>query len=160
MQIQHHRVATFHYRLTDSEGVAISDSYGAEPITYLHGGGSLVPGLAAGLAGHRAGERLSFSVPPERAYGLHRDLAPERVPIKRLLLHAKPQVGALVTFRHDTGTRQGVVVKVGRYMIDIDPNHPLAGRTLQFEIEILDVREATPEEREHGHAHPPGSTAC
>jgi FKBP-type peptidyl-prolyl cis-trans isomerase SlyD len=82
------------------------------------------------------------------------------VPIKRLLLHAKPQVGALVTFRHDTGTRQGVVVKVGRYMIDIDPNHPLAGRTLQFEIEILDVREATPEEREHGHAHPPGSTAC
>lgn len=155
MQVDKDRVVTFHYRLKNDDGEELGHS-GETPVVYLHGHGTLVPGLEAGLVGHAAGEKLAFSVPPDRAYGPHADLPPQRVPIKRLLGKGRPGPGDVVAYRADDGTRQATVVKVGRFNVDVDPNHPLAGLTLHFEIELVDVREATAEELAHGHAHGPG----
>ncbi len=158
MQVEHNRVVSFRYRLRDDDGNELGQS-GEVPVTYLHGHGSLVPGLEAGLLGHAGGERLEFSVPPEQAYGPHQKLPPLRVPLKRVLGRSRPKVGDVVAFQAEDGTRQATVLKVGKFNVDVDPNHPLAGRTLHFEIELLEVREATAEELAHGHAHGPGGHA-
>tara|TARA_B110001469_G_C9451304_1_gene227944 strand:- start:400 stop:630 length:231 start_codon:yes stop_codon:yes gene_type:complete len=65
----------------------------------------------------------------------------------------KPKVGMAVSIQTDGGIRQGVVIKIGKFNVDLDTNHPLAGKTVIFDIEIVDVREATQEEIDHGHAH-------
>jgi FKBP-type peptidyl-prolyl cis-trans isomerase SlyD len=155
MKIDKDSVVSFHYRLRDDDGNELGHS-GEAPVTYLHGHGSLVPGLEAGLLGHAGGEQLQFSVPPEQAYGPHLNLPPERVPLKRLLGRKRPRPGDVVAYQAGDGTRQATVIKVGKFNVDVDPNHPLAGRTLHFEIELLEVRAATPEELAHGHAHGPG----
>jgi len=155
MQVEKNRVVSFHYRLRDGDGNELGHS-GDQPVTYLHGHGSLIPGLEAGLLGHAAGAHVELEVAPEQAYGPHLNLPPERVPLKRLLGRAKPKPGDVVAYQADDGTRQATVLKVGKFNVDVDPNHPLAGRTLHFEVELLEVREATPEELAHGHAHGPG----
>lgn len=155
MQVDNNRVVSFHYLLRDDDGNELGHS-GEVPVTYLHGHGNLVPGLETGLLGHEDGERLEFSVPPEQGYGAHQNLPSQRVPIKRLLGGKRPQPGDVVAYQADDGTRQATVIKVGKFNVDVDPNHPLAGATLHFEIEILEVREATAEELAHGHAHGPG----
>ncbi len=156
MKAEKDTVVSFHYRLSDSGGVALGDSGDHEPVTYLHGHGNLVPGLESGLRGRETGDTFTVTVPPEQGYGLHRDLPTQRVPIKRLLGSKRPRPGDVVAIQADDGTRQMTVVKVGKFNVDVDPNHPLAGRTLQFEVELLDVRDATAEELTHGHAHGPG----
>jgi FKBP-type peptidyl-prolyl cis-trans isomerase SlyD len=156
MKIKKDAVVSFRYRLSDSDGVALGDSGDHEPVTYLHGHGSLVPGLEAGLLGLEAGASTTVTVPPEQGYGPRRDLATQRIPIKRLLGSKRPRPGDVVAIQADDGTRQMTVVKVGKFNVDVDPNHPLAGRTLQFEVELLEVRDATAEELAHGHAHGPG----
>ena len=155
MLVEKNKVVSFHYRLRDAEGQELGHS-GDTPVTYLHGHGSLIPGLEAGLLGHGAGEHLELSVPPEQAYGPHLDLPSERVPLKRLLGKKRPQPGDVVAYQADDGTRQATVLKVGKFNVDVDPNHPLAGHTLRFEVDLLEVRDATPEELAHGHAHGPG----
>jgi FKBP-type peptidyl-prolyl cis-trans isomerase SlyD len=155
MQVDKNRVVSFHYHLRDEDGNELGHS-GEVPVTYLHGHGSLVPGLEAGLLGHAGGEKLQFSVTPEEAYGPRLDLPSERIPLKRLLGTKRPRPGDVVAYQADDGTRQATVIKVGKFNVDLDPNHPLAGRTLHFEIELLEVREATAEELAHGHAHGPG----
>ncbi len=155
MQVENNRVVSFHYLLRDDDGNELGRS-GEVPVTYLHGHGSLVPGLEAGLLGHEGGEQLQFSVPPEEAYGPHQDLPSLRVPLKRLLGKKRLSPGDVVAYQADDGTRQATVIKVGKFNVDVDPNHPLAGATLHFEVEILEVREATAEELAHGHAHGPG----
>jgi len=156
VQIDKDKVVSFHYRLSDADGTALGGSGDHEPVTYLHGYGNLVPGLEAGLLGKQAGEAAAITVLPELGYGPRRDLAAQRVPIKRLLGSKRPRAGDVVAIQADDGTRQATVLKVGKFNVDIDPNHPLAGRTLHFEVTVLDVRDATAEELAHGHAHGPG----
>jgi FKBP-type peptidyl-prolyl cis-trans isomerase SlyD len=155
VQVARDKVVSFHYRLRDDDGNELGHS-GEVPVTYLHGHGNLVPGLEAGLLDHAAGEKLAFNVPPEQAYGPHRNLPPERVPLKRLLGGGRPTPGDVVTYQADDGTRQATVLKVGKFNVDIDPNHPLAGLTLHFDVDLVEVRDATAEELAHGHAHGPG----
>ena len=156
MKVDKDKVVSFRYRLRDADGGALGDSGDGDPVTYLHGHGNLVPGLEAGLLGLEAGTATTVTVPPEQGYGPRLDLAPSRVPIKRLLGAKRPRPGDVVAYRADDGTRQATVLKVGKFNVDVDPNHPLAGHTLQFEVELLEVREATAEELAHGHAHGPG----
>ncbi len=158
MQIENDRVVRFHYVLRDGTGKALENSVGGEPMAYLHGRGNLIPGLERQLAGRAAGERVTAVVPPEEGYGLRNDAAVQRIPMKAVMDRGagKLKPGQLIHVSTEHGPRPVRVVKAGMFMVDVDSNHPLAGETLTFEVEIVEVREATEEERAHGHVHGAG----
>ena len=157
MQISKNKVVTFHYRLQDEGGNEMENSHGGDPVAYLHGHGSIVRGLEKGMDGKNADDVFSVSVKPEYGYGLRNEDAKQRVPLKHLVgdkkQNAKLKPGALVSINTEDGPKQVVVVKAGKFNVDVDTNHPLAGQTLIFDIEIQSVRDASEEEISHGHAH-------
>jgi FKBP-type peptidyl-prolyl cis-trans isomerase SlyD len=149
-------VVSFHYKLRDAEGAFNESSDGANPVVYLHGRNQIVPGLESEMAGKKSGDKFTATVAPELAYGRRDDKAVQRVPIKHLASRGPFVEGQMVVVNTREGGRQARVVKVGHFNVDLDLNHPLAGKTLTFEIEIVEVRAATAEELAHGHAHGPG----
>lgn len=155
MKIEDDKVVTFHYRLQDSDGSFTESSEGKNPVTYMHGRGNIVRGLEKELRGRGSGEKLTVTVAPEEAYGLHDPDAVQRVPVKHLAARGKLVAGQMVPVNTNAGIRYALVLKVGHFNVDLDFNHPLAGRTLVFDIDIIGVRDATAEELEHGHAHGP-----
>jgi FKBP-type peptidyl-prolyl cis-trans isomerase SlyD len=156
MQIEANKVVVFHYRLTDSEGSFAESSEGDEPFAYLHGHGQIVPGLESEMSGKRAGDAFQARIEPAQAYGERDPAATQRIPIKHLVRPGRLEPGQIVNVQTNEGERQVVVLKVGRFNVDVDLNHPLAGKTLIFDIEIVAVRDASDEEIEHGHVHGPG----
>lgn len=156
MTIEPDTVVQFHYRLQQADGPELESSHGGEPMAYLHGHGGMLPAVEKALAGHAEGDHVSLTLPPEQAYGLRRENAQQRVPIKHLATKTRPRPGMAVKIKTPQGPRDVQVVKVGRYTVDVDTNHPFAGMTLQFELDIVALRKATDEERAHGHAHGPG----
>jgi FKBP-type peptidyl-prolyl cis-trans isomerase SlyD len=153
MEIATNKVVTFHYKVTDEEGAFSETTEGGDPVKYLHGRGNIVPGLENEMRGKRAGDEFHISVPPEEAYGFRDPDAVQRVPIKHLVRPGRLAAGKVVAVNTDRGARQATVLKVGRFTVDVDFNHPLAGRTLVFDVKVLDVRDATEEEIAHGHVH-------
>lgn len=156
MEIANNTVVSFHYTLEEVDGDYKEDSNGGDPILYLHGHRGILPGLEDAMKGHVAGDKLSVLVKPESGYGLRKENSVQRVPVKHLIGRKKPKLGEVVTLNVKTGKVNATVVKVGRHNVDVDTNHPLAGKELKFEIEVVDVREATMEEVSHRHAHGPG----
>lgn len=158
MQIENNKVVLFHYDLDEVDGNRIESSREGEPMAYLHGYPGILEALQEDLAGKQAGESAVVQVPPERAYGLRRDGAEFRVPIKHVNDGKKRryQVGEVVSVHTRDGRRTASIVKVGKFNLDVDTNHPMAGKHLIFSIDIVDVREASEEELAHGHAHGPG----
>jgi len=156
MLIADKKVASFHYTLSNGEGEQIESSRERQPMTYLHGARNIIPGLEKALAGKAAGDQFRVTIPPADAYGEHRSDQTQRIPAKhfRDAKHLKP--GRMVSIQTRRGPVQATVVKVGRFNIDVDANHPLAGQTLTFDVEVTDVRDATAEEISHGHVHGPG----
>lgn len=156
MQIEQDSVASFHYTLKDADGFTLEDSREGDPIIYLHGHGNILPALEAQLAGRAAGDRVVTTLAPEDAYGKRIESSEQRIPIKHVRSGGKLAPGMRVTIETNQGMRQVTVVKVGKFNVDVDTNHPLAGKTLTFEIDLLEVRSASEEELSHGHAHAPG----
>ena len=156
MKIDKNTVASFHYDLADAAGNRIESSRSGQPLAVLHGAGNVIPGVEAALAGREAGERFSVTVPPEQGYGERREGLIQRVPKKYFRDAQRLRVGDTTMLSTRDGQRVVTVAKVGQSVIDVDLNHPMAGRTLVFDIDVVAVREATPEEIEHGHAHEPG----
>ncbi len=156
MQIASGTVASFHYTLRAEDGAEIENSRNGEPVVYLHGHGNILPALEQQLAGHAAGDTLSVTLEPEQAYGVRRADSIQRVPLKHLHAPGRLRPGMVVAVETEHGARQVTVLKVGKFNADVDTNHPLAGRTLCFEIEVLEVRAASEEEIAHGHAHGAG----
>lgn len=150
------KVVSFHYKLKDADGTINESSQGGSPVVYLHGRDAIVPGLETQLEGKKSGEKFTATVPPEQGYGERNEAAVQRVPLKHLATKGPIQEGQMVVVNTREGGRQARVLKVGHFNVDLDLNHPLAGKTLTFEIEIVDVRDATQEELTHGHAHGPG----
>jgi FKBP-type peptidyl-prolyl cis-trans isomerase SlyD len=157
MEIKHNTVVRFHYRLRDeATGDEIENSHDGEPNTYLHGRRALTPALEAAMTGKEIGDVFSLTLSPEDGFGVREEGRQQRVPIKHLMGKVKPKVGMAVSIQTESGPRQAVVIKVGKFNVDLDTNHPLAGKTVTFDIEVTEVREATEEEIEHGHAHGAG----
>jgi FKBP-type peptidyl-prolyl cis-trans isomerase SlyD len=160
MQISDNSVVQFHYTLTDvSNGgsTEIESSNGSHPLLYLHGHQQMLPALEQALAGKAAGDKLDITLTPEQAYGERDENAIQSVQVKHLLGGKKkwqPGMTAMVQTEH--GQRQVTIVKAGMFKVDVDTNHPLAGKTLHFAIEVVSVRAATEEEIAHGHAHGEG----
>lgn len=150
------KVVSFHYKLRDAEGTFNESSDGMSPVVYMHGRNNIVPGLESQLQGKKSGDKFTATVAPEQAYGPRNESAVQRVPVKHLATRGPYSVGQMVVVNTQEGGRQARVVKVGHFNVDLDLNHPLAGKTLTFEIDVVDVRDATEEERAHGHAHGPG----
>ena len=155
MTIGDKSVVSFHYKLSDDTGTFNESSDAENPVVYLHGSNNIVPGLEKELAGKKSGDKLTATVTPEEGYGQRNENAVQRVPLKHLATRGPIEPGQMVVVNTREGGRQARVLKVGHFNVDLDLNHPLAGRTLTFDIEIVEVRAATEQELEHGHAHGP-----
>ncbi len=153
MTIANNTVVSFHYRLSEG-GNEMENSYDANPVLALIGHGNLIPGLESALIGKAQGEKFDVSVAPEDGYGQRVEKDPLRVPIKHLINAPKKiKKGQAVFINTQEGQRSAIVVKVGKFNVDVDTNHPFAGKTLDFAIEVVEVRDATQEEIQHRHAH-------
>jgi FKBP-type peptidyl-prolyl cis-trans isomerase SlyD len=148
-------VVTFHYKLSDAEGSVTESSEPASPVVYMHGHNNIVPGLETEMTGKKSGDKFTATVAPDKGYGERNPNAIQRVPVKHLATKGPYAAGQMVAVQTRDGLRQAQVVKVGHFNVDLDLNHPLAGKTLTFEIEVVGVRDATAEELAHGHAHGP-----
>jgi FKBP-type peptidyl-prolyl cis-trans isomerase SlyD len=154
MKIEAGQVVAMDYKVLDEAGGVLEHNALGEPMVYLHGHRNILPALEAALGGKVEGERVSVTLTPEQAYGPRQEGAVDRVPIKYLVKPPKRiQPGSLVRVNTKDGARDAMVVKVGRFNVDLDSNHPYAGRTLTFELEIQVVRAATADELSHGHSH-------
>lgn len=154
MEIANDKVVIIDYTLTDDHGNVIDTSEGRGALAYLHGAGNIVPGLENALAGKTAGDEMAVAVAPEEGYGrrddsrtqaIPRDMFPTDEPLEPgMRFHAQsPEGGMLIV----------TVVSVDGDNVIVDGNHPLAGMTLNFNVKVVDVRDATAEELEHGHVH-------
>ena len=150
------KVISFHYTLKNTDGEQMESSREKDPMTYLHGANNIISGLEKAMEGHAVSDEFSVTVPPEEAYGVRNENNVQRVGLKRLKGIGKVSVGQVLNLQTDKGQVQVTVLKVGRFNIDVDGNHPLAGRELTFDVEITDIREASAEELEHRHVHGPG----
>ncbi|HEX4938189.1 MAG TPA: peptidylprolyl isomerase [Candidatus Kapabacteria bacterium] len=153
MNISKDKVVQFHYTLKNDKGEEIESTIGKDPMAYLHGHGNIIPGLESALEGKAAGDRFTITIEPKDGYGERQDVEWQRIPLKHLQGARKWKPGMMAFVETEQGYRQVTVMKVGKFNADVDVNHPLAGKTLTFDIEVLDLRDATDDEKSHGHAH-------
>ena len=157
MQIAENKVVFIHYTLTNQAGEVLDSSHGrGEPLGYLHGHGNIIPGLENALSGKAAGDKLDVTVEPAEGYGDRHDQLIQQVP--REAFQGVDELQPGMQFQADTGMgpRMFTITKVEGDDVTVDGNHPLAGETLSFEVEVTDVRDASNEELEHGHVHGEG----
>jgi FKBP-type peptidyl-prolyl cis-trans isomerase SlyD len=155
MKIAKDTVVTIDYTLTDEQGMVMDSSVGQEPLTYLHGAGNLIPGLEAQLEGKSKGDEVKISVPPAEAYGEWDERKVLTVAREQFSGVDKLEVGMQFTAGGAQGEYFVTVTKIDGDRVTVDANHPLAGKTLNFDVRVLDVRSATPDELSHGHVHGP-----
>ncbi|MDD4914382.1 MAG: peptidylprolyl isomerase [Methylococcales bacterium] len=155
MQITDKTAVSIHYTLTDNGGEQLDSSIGAEPLVYLHGAGNIIPGLENALTGRRIGEKLNVTIAPEQAYGVI-DENMTQVVSRKMFEGMDIEIG--MQFHADVSHGSGVITiaEINGDDITIDGNHPLAGVTLNFDVEVVDVRPATDDELAHGHVHGSG----
>jgi FKBP-type peptidyl-prolyl cis-trans isomerase SlyD len=153
MQIAKDKVVTIDYTLTDGQGTVLDSSQGGEPLSYIQGAGSIIPGLEAALEGKSIGEALQVTIAPDQAYGERDESLMQTV--SRGLFEGADQVEVGMRFRVQSDSELQVITVVGVEgdTVTIDGNHPLAGVTLNFDVTIRGVRDATGEELSHGHVH-------
>jgi FKBP-type peptidyl-prolyl cis-trans isomerase SlyD len=156
MQVTTNAVVSIHYKLTNSSGEVLDSSEGREPLAYLHGRGNIIPGLEKELEGKETGSKLSVTVPPEEAYGIHDESLIRQVSRDAFKGIDDLQAGMQFQSQSEKGIEVFTVTKIDGDQITIDGNHSLAGMTLSFDVEIMEIRAATEEEITHGHVHGPG----
>ncbi|MFC7520725.1 peptidylprolyl isomerase [Xanthomonas populi] len=149
MEISQGRVATIQYTLSDDTGQVLDRSTPDTPLSYLHGAGNIVPCLEQALDGKRLGETLTADVAPEQGYGPRHAQLIQQVP--RDAFPTDIEVVPGVQFEARTQQVLVTVTDVGADHVTVDGNHPLAGQTLHFAVEVIEVREATTEELNEGH---------
>ena len=153
MEITADRVVTIHYTLKNDGGVVIDSSDGGEPLAYIQGHGNLVVGLEKALEGKRDGDTLAVVIEPADGYGRRDEALIKRLPKRALQGSGEIKKGMQFQARTEDGMRLFTVTAVVGDMVTLDGNHPLADQTLNFDVEVVTVREATGEELEHGHVH-------
>lgn len=155
MKIEKNSVVRFHYSVSEPGQPPVESSRDREPLAILVGHGNIIPGLEAAMMDKAEGDKFDVTVAPEEAYGERRENFVQRVP-KKHFRNARLKPGQQVVLDTSMGPRAVTVVKVGATVVDVDLNHPMAGKTLQFEVEIVGVRAAEQAEIDHGHVHGDG----
>lgn len=152
MNIRKDTVVEFHYTMKEADKV-VETSKESDPVVMLHGHNNMLAAIEKALEGKAAGEQIDITLEPEQAYGKRQEDSMQRIPLKHLQGAKKWRAGDVAMVESNQGRKQVTVVKVGKFNADCDINHPLAGKTLNFVIDIISVREAQPEEISHGHVH-------
>jgi|TARA_B110000238_G_scaffold152287_1_gene164438 FKBP-type peptidyl-prolyl cis-trans isomerase SlyD len=155
MRVEEHAVVLIHYVLTNDDKEVLDSSEGQDPLAYLHGTGHLIPGLEAQLLGKTAGDKLDVTVQPGDGYGEFNEELVQVVPSDVFDGVESIEPGMQFQTSNEDGSdgETITVVSVENDEVTIDGNHTLAGVTLHFAVDIIEVREATAEELEHGHVH-------
>ncbi len=165
MNISNNQVVTLHYRLHEdnTEGELLEETYGSDPLSFIFGVGMMLPTFESFLQNKTAGDKVSFVLEPEEAYGYYEEEAVVAIPIANFqdeggnLDTEKVRAGAPLSMHDQEGrSYHGVVEEVREDSVIVDFNHPMSGRTLHFSVDILEVRPATESELDHGHVHPGG----
>ncbi|MEO8365197.1 MAG: peptidylprolyl isomerase [Pseudoxanthomonas sp.] len=155
MKIAKDSVVRFHYTVSEVGQEALESSNDREPLAILYGHGNIIPGLETAMLDREAGESFGVDVSAADAYGEKREGLGQRVPKKHFGAQ-KLEPGMQVVLQTNFGPRAVTIQKVGMSVVDVDLNHPMAGKDLHFDVEIVEVREASAEEMEHGHVHGDG----
>jgi len=156
MKIEKDRVVRFHYAVAEAGKASTENSRdGGQPLAILYGHGNIIPGLEKAMDGREAGESFKASVVAADAYGEKREGLSQRIPKKHFGAQ-RLEPGMQVVLQTNFGPRPVTVEKVGMSVVDVDLNHPMAGKDLEFDIEVVEVREASAEELAHGHVHGAG----
>jgi FKBP-type peptidyl-prolyl cis-trans isomerase SlyD len=147
-------VVSMHYKLTNNDGEVLDSSEGAEPLVYLQGAGNIIPGLEKAMVGKAVGSSMQVKIPPAEAYGEIEPGLQEVVPMDAFQGVDKIEPGMVFQAQGADGeVRRITVTAVEDEQVTVDGNHPLAGVELNFDVQVVEVREASTEEISHGHAH-------
>jgi FKBP-type peptidyl-prolyl cis-trans isomerase SlyD len=157
MSVGLNKVITFNYTLKDEEGTILDSSTNKEPMSFISGSNLVIPKLEEALSGMIIGSKKNVKIAAADAYGEYSEDAVQKVKKEQFPEDAKIDVGMTYLANSPDGKQMPFLVsEVNDQEITIDFNHPLAGKDLEFDVELLDVRDATPEEMQHGHVHGPG----
>ena len=158
MKIEKNKIASLGYTLKDDNGQILDQADKNSPFLYLHGAGGIIKGLEKALEDKEAGDSFSVIIAPEDAYGERDDKLTESVPRDMFEGISDENLVPGAQFHASTahGTQVITIAGVDGDTVNIDANHPLAGQTLHFDVDVLDIRDATDEELAHGHPHMPG----
>ena len=153
LMIGKNAVVSINYTLTNDAGEVMDTSEGREPLTYLHGANNLIPGLEKEMEGKTTGQNFKVTIPPAEAYGESNPELVQTLSKEMFKGVDKVEPGMGFTAQGPQGEQHIVVTAVDGDQVTIDANHPMAGKTLHFAVEIVNVRDASAEEIEHGHVH-------
>lgn len=146
-----------HYAVSDNEDTLIDSSYDDHPLEMIQGTGYMIKGLEVALEGHVIGDKFEVQVSADDAYGQRHDGFVQTMPKEVFAGIDDLQLGSQLRATTDDGEQTVIVIEITDENVTVDGNHPLAGIDLKFEVDILDVREATADELAHGHVHADGS---
>jgi len=153
MKIAPNKVVVMHYAVSDSEDTLIDSSYDHAPLAIIHGTGYLIPGLEDALVDRLVGDKFEVEVSAKNAYGERQDGYVQTIPKAMFAEIEDLDVGTQLRATTDEGEQTVIVIDVQDEEITVDGNHPLAGIDLKFDVEILEIRDATEDELAHGHVH-------
>jgi FKBP-type peptidyl-prolyl cis-trans isomerase SlyD len=156
MKVSKNKVVSIHYTLKNSEGQILDSSSGREPLYYIQGIGNLIPGLENELENKQVGDKLQAVITPEHAYGERHDSLVQQVSKSGFQGDEELSIGMQVQIETNQGVNIAVVTEISGENVTLDLNHPLAGETLHFDVEVMSLRDASKEELDHGHVHGPG----
>jgi FKBP-type peptidyl-prolyl cis-trans isomerase SlyD len=158
MTVTENKVVLMHYTLKDNSGEVLDSSEGKEPLAFIQGVGNIIIGLEEQLEGKAVGDKVSATVAPEKGYGIRNEENVHVVPLSGFQADGEEKLAEGMQVRVETneGVSIADVVKIDGDDVTLDLNHPLADETLHFDVEVVDIREATKDELEHGHAHGSG----
>ena len=154
--VEQDTVATVHYTGTFVEGVQFDSSEGKDPLVFLVGHRKMIPGFEQEILGAKVGEKRDFTLTPDRAYGERDEDAIQKIERGQFPEGMDLEVGMVVGAHSDQGPIQFTITEIDGEVVSADFNHQMAGMTLRFNIEVVEIRSATDEELAQGHAHGPG----
>lgn len=150
------KVVSLNFTVKDGEEQIIDSSEGGAPLVYLHGQKNIIPGLEAALEGKAIGDEFDVTIEPEEGYGEYNEEILQVMPKEAFQGVETIEPGMVFTAQTQNGPVQLAVTKIEGEEVTVDPNHPLAGKTLNFTGSVIEVRDATEEELAHGHVHGEG----
>ena len=157
MTIGQHKVVSIHYSVADaSSGEVIDSSSDGDPLVYLHGAQNIIPGLEQALEGKVVDDAFTVTIPPAEAYGEYSEDRVQQVPIEAFAEMGDIEPGMMVSAQSGEGRINLMITEIGEEQVTVDANHPMAGKSLTFEVTVASIRDASEEEISHGHVHGPG----